>query len=126
MVVVNLSHQERFRFDIVGIGSYNFFDGSNVFAKSFLEVELGILVISGEAIDPHLFPLGAFVLPFYRLLDEALSPGIIFEICRSHSPVGHCAVGIDGGDLTKASLRFEIPVAVELPDSLIKEFLSLS
>ena len=88
---------------------------------------LGLTIeIVGLRIDVTTVVLRGVLLQLAGLFDEYLGPLLVFPIGQGHPPVSHCALGILGGDLPEGPLGLVVPEAVQLPDSLVEEFLPFS
>ena len=87
---------------------------------------LGLTIeIVGLRIDVTAVVLRSVLLQLAGLFDEYLGPLLVFPVCQGHAPVSHRALGIPGGDLPEGPLGLVVPEAVQLPDSLVEELLSL-
>ena len=62
---------------------------------------------------------------FFGFLDEALSAFGVVAVGHGHTPIGHCAVGVEHCRLTETTLGLEVPKAVQLGDPLREKQLSL-
>ena len=115
--------KERTGFDVCGVILYNALEIVDQLLFTLLCV-LGLAIeVVGLSVDVALVLLGGFILKFRGFFYESLGPLFIFPIGHGHSPVGHGAVRILCGNLTKCSLGFIVPEAVQLSDSLIEKLL---
>jgi hypothetical protein len=115
--------EEGFGFDVLGVvldETFEVFDAVEA-ALFFVALVIAFAVEGFEGGDPLLLAWGGLGFERRGFLDEGTGALFVVHVGHAHAPVGHGAVGIDGGDLTEGALGLVIPEAVKLADSLGEE-----